>query len=248
MITSLKVALGGLALLVVLSDARPRPSTRCSLSGTPAARMSSGTYFVGVAILDTVHAGAGTTPLRTHRGPVGRARPPRLIYGQVVRVGKLGGAGANRVERAFRRRRNREVLVVPWGYDGGCETVVWEQSARWVPPGPPGFYMLQLRPESLWVSGRPVLDAFVANQEPYPLGRMFRLRYRATSAAESDSMLTPAEYFRFYAGLPTELQLQHDPAAASAQLTRLEQQYPTLARKYPARDILALARLLISQQ
>jgi hypothetical protein len=172
------------------------------------------------------------------------------VYGQVIGVERLAGAARETVERAFQRLGRREIVVVPWGYDAGCDPVPWGGSARWVTTDAPGFYTLRLRPRSEWAGERPTFDAFAADLEPYPHGRFFARGYRGTAAVRTGPSLTPEEYFSLYAALPDHETLR-DPVRARASaieaLDAWEQAYPEAARKYPAPQILGSVRRTLTR-
>lgn len=205
----------------------------CSLDPTQTARGTTITYFVGTAVAETVLAGAGAVRPTGAGGHWGSGRP-RAIYGQVILVDTLGGAESVRVRAALAERGDRAVVVVPWDYDPGCEPTYWSTSARWVEPGLEGFYTVQLRAESLWASGRPTFDAFMADFEPYPHGAFYPAGYRGTDALRSRSSLTAREMFSLYTVLPVYTGGASPDSAALGPLRAWEAAHPELARKYPA--------------
>jgi hypothetical protein len=165
----------------------------------------------------------------------------------VIRVDRLGGADSAVFEQAFARLGAREVVVVPWDYGPDCSPVIWGRSFRWVESGAPGFYRLRARPASKSASGRPVLDAFRADLEPYPHGVFFQRGYRGTHAVRTGPALTPAEYFTFYSALPSSAVARERPQEARAILDALERAYPELAARYPATASLQLARAILDR-
>lgn len=235
--------------LVVLLGSAPRSGpgavSMCSLVPFAAGRDSSTTFFVGTPRPDTVLAGPGVVRFELRPGHWGKGKA-RIIYGQVVHVGRLGGAGAAAIERAFARRGSREVVVVPWDYDPGCETVPWGRSARWVTAPTPGFYTVRLRTQPAWAGDRPTFDAFAADFEPYPHGPYFARGYAraedGTDPIRAGALLTPVEYFDLYAALPDQVQRTHTPAAALASVRAWERAHPDLVSRFPANQILRYAR------
>src|SRR5687767_985019 len=133
------LAATGWAPVAIGASARRAADALCSLFSLPVARGTSQTYFVGVALRDTVVAGLGDVKPTAHEGHCGRGEK-RAVYGQLVRIDTLGGAHADLVRQTLTRRRSRDVVVVPWDYDPGCEPTYWSGSARWVKPGRAGFY------------------------------------------------------------------------------------------------------------
>ena len=231
--------------LVAAAHSATLPSV-CSLIVVAAGRDTATTYFVGRALPDTVRTGAGAVRVKSSMAG-GHWGPPteRTIFGQVVLVEQLGGKGVTAIESAFARGGSREVIVVPWDYDPACQPVTWAGSARWVTATRPGFYRVRLRPESLWVAGRPVLDAVHADIEPYPHGVLFQHGYRGTDALRRGPSLTAGEYFELYSALPDWDRATREPAAALAELDAWERANSTTARTYPAPEILTHVRRML---
>ena len=115
-VLALGVALAttGLASGAIGASRSPRRTTGalCSLFSLPAARGTSQTYFVGVALRDTVFAGLGDVQPTAHEGHWGSGEK-RAVYGQLVRIDTLGGAHVDLVRQTLTRRRSRDVVVVP---------------------------------------------------------------------------------------------------------------------------------------
>lgn len=202
------------------------------MSGPPQIRDASATYIVGAATADTILAGPGL---------VGRAlpwvpRPAPSVYGQLVHVDSLNGFGADRMERAFAERRSRAAVIVPWGYDPTCRTDFWMRSARWVTPDSSGLFNLRLRPESLWVAGRPTLDAEYADVRSYVGLRPDQLSALAGTVLASDRALTPAEVFEIYIRLP--MRFAPPDTAAIARLREWVRANPAFLARYPGNFIL----------
>src|SRR5262249_2180323 len=125
----------------------------CSMGILPGARDSLTTTLLGRATRDTVAAGGGLVDRSIWD------RRDHTIYGQIVRADSMLGPGSDVVRRRLIARRSTEVLIVPWGNSPGCGIDIWRHSALWVSPDSSGLFSLRLRPESLWVSGRPTFDA-----------------------------------------------------------------------------------------
>jgi hypothetical protein len=241
------IVAASLSAFSTLGRSVPRP-TLCSVVPIAAYRDTATTFFVGVGDSDTVLAGQGSTKVGSGPGHWGRGTT-RPIFGQVVRIGRqLGGAASDALERAFSRRGTREVIVVPWDYAPDCEPVPWGRSARWVESTQPGFFRVRLRPESQWVDGRPVLDAYRADLEPYPHGLFFQRGYRGTSALKTGPSLTPEEYFGLYAALPDQAQTARESDSAATALAVWEREHPELAKKYPAPQVLDFARRFLERR
>jgi hypothetical protein len=235
-----------LTVLTVLAIWAAAPGGICSVVPVAVFRDSTTTFLVGTAVPDTVAVGLGATRPSEAGGHwgAGRARP---VFGQVIRVDRLGGADSAALEQAFARLGAREVVVVPWDYGPDCRPVIWGRSFRWVDSGAPGFYRLRARPGSDSASGRPVLDAFRADLEPYPHGVFFQRGYRGTNAVRSGAALTPGEYFTFYSALPASTVARERPQEARAILDALERTRPDLASRYPATATLRLARAILDR-
>jgi hypothetical protein len=229
---------------------RPAAASRvCSRIPVAVGRDPATTYFTGRAMRDSVRTGPGT--LREQAQAVGGhwgSGRSRTIFGQVVQVEKLGGNGAPAIEAAFGRGGGREVIVVPWDYDPACQPVPWASTARWVASDEPGFYRVRVRAESLWVAGRPVLDAFFADMEPYPHGVFFQRGFRGMDALRRGPSLTPAEYFELFAALPDLSRATRDPAVAAAELDAWEREHPAIAHTFPAPDVLRITRMALQRR
>jgi len=213
----------------------------CSFVPVAIGRDTTATYFIGRAGTDTILTGPGTVSFEMRFGHWGRPSS-RSIYGRVVRVEQLGGNGRRALEAVFARRGIRDVVVVPWDYDPACQPVPWVGVAHWVETTQPGFYRVRLRAESLWVDGRPVLDAFRADMEPYPHGVFFQRGYRGTDALRNGPALTPREYFELYAALPDWGLMTRDPTNAAILMHAWERSHLALGRSYPAAEVLKQTR------
>lgn len=237
------VTLGSAALLMSGFGGASNTSARplCSLAPFPDARFSGVTYLLGRARPDTVFAGKGGVQPSGRSGHSGPGAP-RAVYGQLVTVDQFGGADSASLARAFKHRRSRVVLIVPWGYDASCERTYWNGSARWIRLRDPGMFTLELRPEAQWAKGMPTFDAFMADLEPYPHGLFYQREERGTEALKTMPSLTAAEYFELLRALPERETFKANPAAARQALDTWEQKNPSQAKKYPATKILERAR------
>jgi hypothetical protein len=219
----------------------------CSIIPFSVFRTSTSTYFVGSATPDTIATGRGATKPSTDGGHWGRGLD-RAVFGQVVRVERLGGKDSAAIEHAFGRLGSREVVLVPWDYAPDCEPVLWSRGARWAATDTAGFYRATIRPPSEWLNGRPVLDVFRADIEPYPHALFFQRGYRGTGLARTSDALTPAEYFAFYAASPTELDARERPANALATLEQWIRDNPRIATRYPATESIRRARNVLTSR
>ena len=216
--------------------ASTRNASLCSVAPLPYGRNPTVTYFVGVALPDTMLAGPGRVRPSRGGGHWGPGRE-RTIYGQLVRVDTLGGVQAGDVRNAFGRRGSREVLIVPWDYDAGCEPTYWTGSARWVTPDLSGFYTVTPRPRREWVEDIPTFDAFSADLEPYPHGAFFRAGYRGTDALKTSPSLDARELFGLYNVLPVWEDIRHRDSTAFERVFEWARDNPELAARYPAQRI-----------
>ncbi|HWK88702.1 MAG TPA: hypothetical protein VNP72_01855, partial [Longimicrobium sp.] len=147
------------ALVLASGAASPAAADVCTLASFPMFR--GGVHVIATATADTLPAGAGHVEYGPDRSE--RNAPPRGgIYGQVVRVERLGGEAAGIPAGADR------VVLVPWGYDAGCRTTRWHGSAAWIEPGLRGLVWAGLREREQWVDGVPTLDVHNTYQLPYP--------------------------------------------------------------------------------
>ena len=131
---------------------------------------SSATSFTAIAGSDILRAGPGPGQFARHSWQNGVDPAEKHIFGQVVRIESVTGAGAEAVRRA-RSRGVRKALVVPWSYQADCSPVPWRGSAQWVPPNTKNFFRhAELRPSEDWVRGLPTFDLPMAKLKPYPHG------------------------------------------------------------------------------
>jgi hypothetical protein len=193
----------------------------CSLASFPTVRVP--VQLIATATPDTLPASAGGMEYTLENGT--RERP---VYGQVVRVERVGGADA----AAFPAGADRAV-VVPWSYDAGCRRTLWTGSARWTEPGERGLYWASLRPRDQWVDGLPTFDEGDPFQSPYP--------GRSHEGRRTDSLLTIEQLFGLVELLPTSEDDEADPEAAARPLKEWARANPDLARLHPASDILRFA-------
>jgi hypothetical protein len=206
----------------------------CTMNVLPGARDSLTTTVLGRATHDTIAAGGGVVD----RSIWEWSRHP--IYGQIVRVDSMLGPGADLARRALNARQSTEALVVPWGNNPGCGIDVWRQSALWTSPDSSGLFSLRLRPESLWVSGRPTFDAFFAGNYTYADGphtvgphTVFK---SWTGSVDRKGSMTAAELFTLYAMLPTVA--QPPDSIAIARLRAWVRANPSVRTRHPGDQIL----------
>jgi hypothetical protein len=103
-------AVAGVMLVRCDSVANAEASTPayCTMMLNPGARDSLTTTLLGRATHDTIEAGWGTVD--RPRWP----RPPRAVFGQLLREDSMLGRDADMNGRSLDSRRSCEELVVPW--------------------------------------------------------------------------------------------------------------------------------------
>ena len=227
--------LGPLVALPAASRHDVPATSRCTIERLSVVRDPVATYLLGQATPDTVLAGVGMIlPTRWQRSD-------DPVYGQLVRVDSLDGPDAERVREALAKLRSSEAVLVPWAYGPGCETARWTRSARWTSPDSSGLFTLRLRPESLWVAGRPTFDALRASvlsyaYGPHTVGPHTRFRGPAGTTLEDEESLTPGEVFTLYTVLPTLAQA--GDSAAIARLREWVRAHPRARERFPGTYIL----------
>lgn len=207
----------------------------CTKETFQGARDSLTTTLLGRAGRDTIAAGAGVVD----RWIVGRFGPS--IHGQIVLVDSVLGPGADLTRRALDAQQSTEVLIVPWGNNSGCGVALWHHSALWISPDSAGLFSVRLRPESLWVSGRPTFDAFFAvnysyADGPHTVGPHTVIRDLTEANVDGKGSMTPAEVFSLYSALPA---VGH--ASDSSAIERLRawvRAHPSVRTRFPGNLIL----------
>jgi hypothetical protein len=234
-----------LATLVALTpgvvDGGGAGSSRCSIIRVPGIRGVTETILLATARADTVLAGPGGVEPSPHGGHSG-AGGPGPIHGQVFDVARFAGVDSARLARTFRMGGAARAVIVPWDYDPACQPARWTAGAAWVPPAEPGAFTLQLRPESEWVDGMPVFDAFRAVLEPYPFGEYERSRSiprQNPSRARTAGAMTAAQYFELLSELRPRDDLRDQPDSVWSALLRWQGRHPELVELYPANEIAA---------
>lgn len=163
------IYVGSIALALVFSAA---PTYACSKVGFLGVRLDRDAHFIAVATPDSVYAGAGTVKYAVapgHSGPLG----DRRIYGQVVRVERIGGLAAPLLQRSVSK-----VVVVPWDYAADCTPVPWTRSTAWLPANERGLLTATLRDSAFWTNGIPTFDVHTPDMQPYPQRAAQQMRRR----------------------------------------------------------------------
>ena len=190
----------------------------------PITRDSAATYLVATAAADTSPVPSGGPAADLGWVPAEHRRTPAA---QLMRVGHLRGLDSLRLEQTFARNGDRSVLVVPWSYGPGCEPWWWSESARWAPEGSPAAYRLRLRQPEEWGGAIPVLDALVADLQPYPFGIL------APRAPDTTAM-TPQQYVDLMIALPTAKDVEVRREESLETIEAWVRANPELAGLYPA--------------
>jgi hypothetical protein len=220
-------------------DEREGPATSSAMPCTkeifPGFRDSLTTTLLGRAGRDTIAAGAGVVDRRI-AGGFGQ-----FIHGQVVLVDSMLGPGAHLARRAPGARQSTEVLIVPWGNNPDCGIDLWRHSALWIRPDSSGLFSVRLRPESLWVSGRPTFDAFFAvnysyADGPHIIGPHTVIRGLTEANIHGKGSMTPAEVFSLYSALPAVGQATD--SIAIERLLAWVRANPSVRTRYPGNLIL----------
>lgn len=197
-------------------------------------------YFVAEPTRDTAYTGVYTEPAL---GSVEQARP-RRIYGQVVRVRRIAGAGAAALDRVLTRDPYRRAVVISHDLGAACEDI--PRSGRWLPTSSrPGFFVASVRHPERWAGGLPTLEVGAASAYPYPYGGRFFYEYTRAHPRWNVPVLTADEYFDLYAALPGWSDIAAAPRAAFERLWAWRARHPQLAQAFPAQRMLREARATI---
>jgi hypothetical protein len=222
-----------LAMLLALYPSRFEARDLCSLALLPSRRPVNASVLLASASPDTIAAGPGHVISSGDRGHFGSGAPGP-IYGQVFTVARFGGADSTTLARAFQRRRDTRVVIVPWDYDPACKTTRWTRGFAWVPIAKPGTFMLKLRPDSLWADGLPVFDVFVAEFQPYPLSPAY---VRILQEIQPRRAMSAEQYFELLSAMPTDEDRYNMPDSAWVMFARWQATRADLASLYPASEI-----------
>lgn len=214
-----------LSLAAALAFPAPAAAPACVMAAF--APWHDGVHLIATATADTAPAGDGGREYE--RQPGGPGGP---VFGQVMRVERLGGPDAGSVGEGADR-----VVLVPWAYGAECEMERWAASARWVQPGERGLFLASLRPRDRWMDGLPTLDVFEPYQLPFPQ----RVREGMADTGDADPVLTVEEAFEVIDLLPRFSAFRENRPAALRPLLEWSRAHPELARRYPASEILRAA-------
>ena len=216
-----------LAALILLAPQLAAGQARCNKVTFTITLGVADAFFTGRATADTLLAGAGGY------GP----EAPGGIYGQVVRVERMGGPAAARLPASA-----GEVVVVPWDYDASCRRLPWRDGAGWAGPGTPAFYLAALRPQWQWVAGKPTFDLHNPRHLPYTGTRRIPEMGPDTALA---SLLSPDELFGFFQAFPSAEQMEREKREALRSLEAWATEHPDLAVRPPARMLSTFAAGLV---
>lgn len=231
--------LAGLSVLLVLPLFSAPPASACSKGTFPTVVRDSVAFFIGSATPDTLLAGPGTVEYGTGGGHYGRG-DDRVIYGQLVRVERLGGPATEQLSVNV-----QEVVVVPWDYDPACHPLAWGESAQWVPPGTRGFYVAKLRAPEHWAGGRPTFDLHNPGHLPYTATTHIREMGRDAAIA---SLLSPSQVFDFYRALPAAAGIAREKTQALGALRDWVRAHPDLAERPPVERLLDEVLWTVAQE
>jgi hypothetical protein len=228
------VVLGTFADARRTTSAAERP--RCTMSLFSRTRDSLTIYALARGTNDTVLAGGGIVALRFPEGFRQRLPP---VYGQVFRIDTIEDVGDVALRRAMAASRSREIVIVPWDYDMGCGVYRWTRSTRWVTPDSLGLFSLNVRPESLWVGGRPTFDALYATIRTYADGPFtfgpHSGEMRNSDGASVTLRLPVRDVFALYGALPSGYEKLD--AAARARIRNFLRANPHILTTFPGTAI-----------
>lgn len=220
------------ALLAAL--AAPAAEARaCSTSRFEPWRGEKATFFIVDATADTLPATPGGRtfyPMDPRRhDPI--TEPEAPLYGQVLRLARIGGFAADSIAR-IAEPFGGEVVIVRWDTRGDCKPV--PIGGHLVKPGRRALVMSAgLRDREHWVGGRPTLDAGFSDAY---LGA--EEEYRPTAA---DSALTLDRLFGLLTILPVFDEYERDPEAAAAPLFQWVAANPDVRGSGPVHEMLRMA-------
>lgn len=214
----------------------------CEVMPYSIARYPGTVNFIGTASNDTVLAGAGRLPFEWER-------TPRTIFGQVVRVERLGGSASEK-SMAGATNRPTDVVIVPWAYGPDCRLLAWDSSARWVPLGTRALFTGQLRERADWIDGRPTIDVHTTTSVPYVgAAPRYRTVTRNPTTMAPDPALTPDQLLDLYDVLPPRFRGDEDSATVrglNEWIRNWTSDHADLVRRYPAKEILFALRALLA--
>lgn len=213
------------ACACMAAAALPAGAHACSTSRFPV--FGGSETMIATAMADTLPAGPGGMRYEADTRGSGDAAS-REVYGQVVRVERLGSTAAAALPAGTDR-----VVLVPWGLAPDCNTLLWTASARWREPGTRGLFHGLLRDRSDWVNGVPTLDVHQPWKQPYPDDNILR--------HQEGPLLTVEEAFELLETLPTYEEYTADGERAWARLRGWAREHPALACRFPATEVLRTA-------
>lgn len=158
---------------------------------------------------------------------------PAPSFGQLADASRVSGARRGRVDEAL--EGDSSVVLVPWGFDEGCEPIAWTGSWRWAATGVEGFYRGRLRPSDAWIDGRPTFDVHFAVWEGFP-----ESPWKHPLSVGRPS-LSAEELFGLYDRLPTAEAIASRPYGAVSDLVTWRREAGERAERYPARMLLNAA-------
>jgi hypothetical protein len=217
--------LGATLSAITLCAGAAAPAHACSLVPPWQYRTAERIEFLGTPIHDTVFAGPGSNTFTEAPGHFGRGTA-RAVYGQRVRVDRLGAAARRALPASV-----REVLLVPWDYGADCARVPWGRSAGFLPDTITGVFAATLRPREHWAGDLPTLD-LTPFMQPY--------RDPSPDTTVRDGLprprLTAAQLLDLYDRLPVQGP-PLDSFAALAHAAWLRDD-PVFAGRYPTTEFL----------
>ena len=198
-------------------ESGPGVSDRC---GQPfgGIRPDDVTYLLASALDDTVRDDFDGRPVG---------------FGQLADLNRVSGAQADRVDAATGGAGS--VVLVPWGFDEGCQPIVWTGSWRWAHTDVEGFYRGRLRSPEYWIDGYPTFDVHAAVWEGFPASPWKH------PLSDGRLLLSAAEMYELYDRLPTAEAIGARPYGSVSGLVTWRREAGDLAERYPARTVVAEA-------
>jgi hypothetical protein len=220
--------------LVLALTVGATPLYACDPSWLPIARTAGISYFLVVALADTVvELVAGASRSQSPSSPFDRRVDTvlgRSRGGQRVRIRAIRGPGSERMASSL----PAEAVVVPWAFGPDCAPIAWTESPAWMSPGTEGMMTGWFRSREHWLEGLPTFDVEMAWREP--LWQPEDSRWPRVGPAAS--LLSPKNFLELYGALPDLDLLERDPRRAAALARRWEREHRDLAARPPARTML----------
>ena len=204
-------------IAVLLAGLHPVSAAACTPGRTPPFKRLAGiSYFVATTVQGS---------------PTAREIRAQVIIGRDDSAAMPAGAA----------------ILVPWSYAADCTPIPWDAArdgGPWSPPPQAAFYTGLLRPREQWINGVRTIDIHMAVAQPAWHGDGQRARQEYSSA--TGPLLTPLEFFDFYAMLPTSAEVLGKQSHALQRIAVWESAHRATATREPARSILEGVRRMFA--